>query len=161
MKRIAILAAASLVLGLAACNKDNKTTDSKAAPAAAKASPGAVNEKKSDCCKDKSACATSKDCCKGKDAKDCCKTQANTSAGAVSEKKDCSSSCSEKKSTCSESKNTSAGAVSEKKDCSSSCSDKKSTCTENKTAPGAVSAKSGCPGEGSGGTCPFAGAKNG
>jgi hypothetical protein len=127
MKKIAILAAASLMLGLAACNKDTKTTD-------AKASPGAVTEKKSDCCKDKSACATSKDCCKGKDAKDCCKTQANTSAGAVSEKKDCSSSCSEKKSSCSESKNTSAGAV---------------------------SAKSGCPGSGSGGMCPFAGAKNG
>ncbi|MFM7808354.1 MAG: hypothetical protein ACKPEA_10580, partial [Planctomycetota bacterium] len=72
MKKIAILAAASLMLGLAACNKDTKTTD-------AKASPGAVTEKKSDC-------ATSKDCCKGKDAKDCCKTQANTSAGAVSEK---------------------------------------------------------------------------
>jgi hypothetical protein len=127
MKKIAILAAASLVLGLAACNKDTKTTD-------AKASPGAVTEKKSDCCKDKSACANSKDCCKGKDAKDCCKTQANTSAGAVSEKKDCSSSCSEKKSSCSESKNTSAGAV---------------------------SAKSGCPGSGSGSMCPFAGAKNG
>jgi hypothetical protein len=126
MKKIAILAAASLVLCLAACNKDTKTD--------AKASPGAVTEKKSDCCKDKSACATSKDCCKGKDAKDCCKTQANTSAGAVSEKKDCSSSCSEKKSSCSESKNTSAGAV---------------------------SGKSGCPGAGSGGMCPFAGAKNG
>ena len=124
MKRIAILAAASLVLGLAACNKDNKTTDTKAAPAAAKASPGAVNEKKSDCCKDKSSCS---------DKKDCCKDKANTSAGAVSEKKDCSSSCSEKK----------------------------STCTEKAASPGAVSGNSGCPGAGSGGTCPFAGAKNG
>jgi hypothetical protein len=143
MKKIAILAAASLVLGLAACNKDTKTAD-------AKASPGAVTEKKSDCSTSKDCCkgkdakhggagggggggSTSKDCCKGKDAKDCCKT-GNTSAGAVSEKKDCSSSCSEKKSSCSETKNTSAGAV---------------------------SGKSGCPGSGSGGMCPFAGAKNG
>ena len=120
MKRIAILAAASLVLGLAACNKDNKTTDSKAAPAAAKASPGAVNEKK-----------------------------------------DCGSSCSEKKDCCKEKANTSAGAVSEKKDCSSSCSEKKSSCSEKAASPGAVSGNSGCPGAGSGGTCPFAGAKNG
>ena len=54
MKRFAILAAAGLVLSLAACNKDNKAADSKAAPApAAKAAPGAVSDSKSGCCKDK------------------------------------------------------------------------------------------------------------
>ncbi|MEY4769628.1 MAG: hypothetical protein RIQ40_368, partial [Planctomycetota bacterium] len=60
MKRFAIIAAAGLMLGLAACNKDTKTTDTKATPAAAKASPGAVNEKKSDCCTEKAKT----DCCK-------------------------------------------------------------------------------------------------
>ena len=95
MKRFAIIAAAGLMLGLAACNKDTKTTDTKATPAAAKASPGAVNEKKSDCCKDK----------------------ANTSAGAVSEKKsDCKSSCSDKKSECTD-KAASPGAVSGNSGC--------------------------------------------
>jgi hypothetical protein len=95
MKRFAIIAAAGLVLGLAACNDSNKAGDGKA-----KTSAGAVSETKSGCCKDK----------------------ANTSAGAVSEKKDCStkSGC-ETKSDCG-TKATSAGAVSEKKSsCASAC----------------------------------------
>ncbi len=100
MKRFAIIAAAGLMLGLAACNKDTKTTDTKATPAAAKASPGAVNEKKSDCCSEKAKT-------------DCCKDKANTSAGAVSEKK---SSCSDKKSECTD-KAASPGAVSGNSGC--------------------------------------------
>ena len=95
MKRFAIIAAAGLVLGLAACN-NNKSSDAKSATPA-KASPGAVNENKSGCCKDK----------------------ANTSAGAVGEKKsDCSKDCSK---SCDKA-GTSAGAVSSKKsDCASAC----------------------------------------
>lgn len=92
MKRFAIIAAAGLVLGLAACNDSNKAGDGKA-----KTSAGAVSETKSGCCKDK----------------------ANTSAGAVSEKKDCSKDCSK---SCDSKASTSAGAVSEKKSsCASAC----------------------------------------
>lgn len=94
MKLFAILAAASLVLGVAGCN-NNKT-----APAAAKASPGAVNETKSGCCKDK----------------------ANTSAGAVSDKTAaCTAACKDKANaaecakTCTDKGAAAPGAVSEKK----------------------------------------------
>lgn len=120
MKRFALIAAAGLIVGLAACN-NNKSSDAKAATPA-KASPGAVNENKSGCCKDK----------------------ANTSAGAVGEKKDCSKDCSK---SCDKA-GTSAGAVSEKK---SDCS--KSSCDKSNTSAGAVSGKkSDCAS-----ACPFAG----
>ncbi len=84
MKRFAIIAAAGLMLGLAACNKDNKTTDTKATPAAAKASPGAVNEKKSDCCAEKAKM----DCCKDGAKKSECTDKA-ASPGAVSGNSGC------------------------------------------------------------------------
>ena len=97
MKRIAILAAAGLVLGLAACNKDTKATDTKAAPAA-KAAPGAVSGDKAGCCKDGAA---KKDC-----GSTC--TDSKTSPGAVSGEK---AGCCKDKSGCSDAK-TSPGAVS-------------------------------------------------
>ena len=84
MKRFAIIAAAGLMLGLAACNKDTKTTDTKATPAAAKASPGAVNEKKSDCCAEKAKM----DCCKDGAKKSECTDKA-ASPGAVSGNSGC------------------------------------------------------------------------
>ena len=95
MKRFAIIAAAGLMLGLAACKSNEKTTDAKAAPAAAakadakaapaaKASPGAVNEKKSDCCAEKAKM----DCCKDGAKKSEC-TDKTASPGAVSGNSGC------------------------------------------------------------------------
>jgi hypothetical protein len=95
MKRFAIIAAAGLMLGLAACKSNEKTTDAKAAPAAAakadakaapaaKASPGAVNEKKSDCCAEKAKM----DCCKDGEKKSECTDKA-ASPGAVSGNSGC------------------------------------------------------------------------
>lgn len=92
MKRFAIIAAAGLMLGLAACKSNEKTTDAKAAPApaakaapaAGKTSPGAVNEKKSDCCSDKAKM----DCCKDGAKKSEC-TDKTASPGAVSGNSGC------------------------------------------------------------------------
>jgi hypothetical protein len=96
MKRFAIIAAAGLMLGLAACKSNEKTTDAKAAPAAAakadakaapaaaKTSPGAVNEKKSDCCAEKAKM----DCCKDGAKKSEC-TDKTASPGAVSGNSGC------------------------------------------------------------------------
>jgi hypothetical protein len=83
------------MLGLAACKSNEKTTDAKAAPAAAakadakaapaaKASPGAVNEKKSDCCAEKAKM----DCCKDGEKKSECTDKA-ASPGAVSGNSGC------------------------------------------------------------------------
>ncbi len=132
MKRFAILAAAGLVLGLAACNKENKAADSKAAPAAA-AKPGAVSDDKSGCCKDKAGCADKKDC--GKSCSD-----SKTSPGAVSGTSGCS----------------------DKKDCSgkTGCSDSKTSPGAVSGASACPATSSGCPIGGSG-TCPFSGQKNG